>query len=66
MSKLRGYRVMLGHTQTDMGKILGITKQAYSNKETGKNQFNDREKVKIRDMVRKIEPTITIDDLFFS
>ncbi|NYS33560.1 helix-turn-helix domain-containing protein [Streptococcus danieliae] len=66
MSKLKGYRVMLGHTQADIASVLGITKQAYSNKETGKTQFNDREKVKIRDMVREIEPNITIDDLFFS
>ncbi|MHB9781426.1 helix-turn-helix transcriptional regulator [Streptococcus sp. 10F2] len=66
MSKLRGYRVMLGYTQEDLGKILGITKQAYSSKETGKTQFNDREKLKIRDMVRTIEPNITIDELFFS
>ncbi|MBF0806457.1 MULTISPECIES: helix-turn-helix transcriptional regulator [unclassified Streptococcus] len=66
MSKLRGYRVMLGHTQADMGKILGITKQAYSSKETGKTSFSKSEMLKIRDMVRAIEPDITIDELFFS
>lgn len=66
MTKLKGYRVMLGLTQRQMAEKLGISLQSYNNKETGKNAFNDRERFKIRDMVREIKPDITIDELFYS
>lgn len=66
MSKLKGYRVMLGQTQASMAKTLGVSTQSYNNKETGKTPFSDSEKFKIREMVREIEPNIAIDDLFFS
>ncbi|MBG9368279.1 transcriptional regulator [Streptococcus sp. NLN64] len=66
MSKLKGYRVMLGQTQASMAKTLGVSTQSYNNKETGKTPFSNSEMLKIRDMVRAIEPNITIDDLFFS
>lgn len=35
--KIRGYRNMLGLTQEQLGKQLGMSKQTYHNKETGKN-----------------------------
>lgn len=66
MSKLKGYRVMLGLTQQQMADKLNISLQSYNNKETGKNSFNDRERFAIRDMVRDIKPDITIDELFYS
>lgn len=36
MNKIKGYRNMLGLTQEELGKKLGISKQSYYNKETGK------------------------------
>gem|GEM_PF-2111955 len=42
--KIRGYRNMLGLTQEKLGEELGISKQSYYNKETGKTQFSDKEK----------------------
>lgn len=66
MNTLKGYRVMLGLTQTAMAKKLDISKQSYNNKETGKTAFTDDERVAIRDMVRDIKPDITIDELFYS
>lgn len=64
-AKIRGYRNMLGLTQTELGKILGITKQAYSNKERGKSNFSDSEKLKIKEMLLPYFPDIKIDDIFF-
>ena len=62
MSKLRGYRVMLGLTQQQMADKLGISLQSYNNKELKKTPFNDKEK----SMVAEIKPDITIDELFYS
>lgn len=39
LNKIKGYRNMLGLTQEQMGKKLGITKQTYHNKEVGKIHF---------------------------
>ena len=66
MTKLKGYRVMLGKTQRDMAKELNISLQSYNNKETGKTAFNDREKLAIKTMISKIKSDITIDELFYS
>ena len=56
---------MLGLTQKELADKLGISLQSYNNKETGKNAFNDRERLAIRDMVKKVKPDITIDELFY-
>ncbi|WP_049509645.1 helix-turn-helix transcriptional regulator [Streptococcus pseudopneumoniae] len=66
MSKLRGYRVMLGLTQQQMADKLKISLQSYNNKELGKTSFNDRERLVIKSMVTEIKPDITIDELFYS
>lgn len=66
MSKLKGYRVMLGLTQQAMADKLDISLQSYNNKETGKTPFNDKEKKAIKSFVKEIKPDITIDELFYS
>lgn len=66
MSKLKGYRVMLGLTQQAMANKLNISLQSYNNKETGKTPFNDKEKKAIKTIVAEVEPGITIDELFYS
>lgn len=65
MSKLRGYRVMLGLTQQQMADKLNISLQSYNNKETKKTPFNDKERLAIKSMVSAIKPDITIDELFY-
>jgi len=65
-NKLAGYRKMLGYTQEDMAKIFGVSKQSYRMKEKGEYQFNDKEKVKFKEMLKPIFPEITIDEIFFS
>lgn len=64
--KIAGYRTMLGLNQLEMAERLGISKQAYRMKEIGRTQFNDREKRLIKEMLKSIFPTITIDEIFFS
>ena len=66
MSKLRGYRVMLGLTQQQMADKLKISLQSYNNKELGKTPFNDKERLAIKSMVAEIKSDITIDELFYS
>lgn len=66
MSKLRGYRVMLGLTQQQMADKLNISLQSYNNKETKKTSFNDKERLAIKSMVAEIKPDITIDELFYN
>ena len=62
---IRGYRTMLGLTQAQLGAKLGITKQAYYNKETGRVSFSDIEKKKFKELLLPKFPNITIDDIFF-
>ena len=65
INKLAGYRTMLGMNQTEMGTILGISKQAYSRKETGKISFKDSEKILIKELLLLYFPEVTMEDLFF-
>lgn len=62
---LRSYRMFLLMTQGDMARILNISRQSYSNKERGVTPFTDNEKLKIRNIIRKVDKSVTIDDIFF-
>ena len=65
VNKIKGYRNMLGLSQEQLGKKLGISKQAYYNKESGKNSFSDSEKLKFKALLLPLFPDITIEDIFF-
>lgn len=65
-NKIAGYRKMLGKTQVDMANIFNISQQAYRLKEKGDTQFNDKEKMKFKQMLLPIFPSITIDEIFFT
>ena len=65
VNKIKGYRNMLGLSQEQLGKQLGISKQAYYNKESGKNSFSDSEKLKFKTLLLPLFPDITIEDIFF-
>ncbi|KJQ78085.1 helix-turn-helix transcriptional regulator [Streptococcus oralis] len=65
VNKIKGYRNMLGLSQEQLGKQLGISKQAYYNKESGKNSFSDSEKLKFKALLLPLFPNITIEDIFF-
>lgn len=65
-NKVRGYRVMLGLTQGDLGKVLGCTAQSISSKEKGRTSFKDSEKIVILELFKKIDKNLTIDGIFFN
>lgn len=64
-NKIRGYRNMLGLTQEQLGKELGMSKQTYHNKEVGRNSFTDEEKMTFKKLLLPLFPDITIEDIFF-
>lgn len=63
---IKGYRNMVGMKQSEMAEVIGVSRQAYWNKETGRTAFSDREKELFRDEVKKVLPEIKIDDIFFN
>lgn len=65
LNKIVGYRKMLGYTQSDMAEILGISVQAYCQKEKRRINFADKEKVVIKNILTPHFPCITIDEIFF-
>lgn len=62
---IAGYRHMMGMRQQDAANLLGISRQAYWNKETGRTPFTDQEKILFWKEVAKIKPDISISDIFF-
>lgn len=60
------YRIAIGYTQKQMAIYLNIARQTYVKKELGNSPFNDKEKIKLRDLFRKIDSEVTIDKIFFS
>lgn len=53
-------------TQQEMADELGITRQNYHQKENDLRKWNDSDKIEIRELLRrKIDPNITIDELFY-
>lgn len=64
-NKVRGYRNMLGMTQKQMGKALGISKQSYMNKEKGYVTFKDSEKLVFKNLLLSLFPDIKLEDIFF-
>lgn len=60
------YRIALGFTQRQMANYLNIARQTYVKKELGNSPFNDNEKIKLKDLFKKIDCDVTIDKIFFS
>ncbi len=63
--KVKGYRNIAGLTQAELARKLGISVQSYRNKEKGRVDFKDREKVIIRDLISITIKGIKVDDIFF-
>ena len=62
---VKHYRKILGLTQGEMARKIGISEQSYWNKENGRRKFNDEEKQTVRDVLKQFFPDITVDDIFF-
>lgn len=65
-NKVKEYRKKLGLSQQQMAEIFKISFQSYNAKERGRSRFTDDEMMLFKEMVRKIDPTATIDDIFFN
>lgn len=61
---LRAYRVLLGMTQSDMAKRIGISLSNYCYKEKGKMEFTIKEMFKILDIIRVEYPAVSMEALF--
>lgn len=64
--KIVGYRKMCGLSQKKMSEELGISVQAYRNKESGKTQFTSGEMQKFKGLVEKVLPDVTLELIFFN
>ncbi|MDQ8460621.1 helix-turn-helix domain-containing protein [Enterococcus faecium] len=64
--KLAGYRKMLNLNQEQMAIKLGISRQAYSEKERGKVPFKESEMRLIKSLVKEVNEKVTIDEIFFN
>lgn len=56
---------MLGLKQSDVAKILNLSRQSYCMKEKNRIPFKDSEKKILKDLFMQIDSNITIDSLFF-
>jgi len=65
MNKITQCRKALGYTQLDMAKKLNVSRQSYYRKEKGYVSFNDKEKLVLLGMFKKLFPDLTIEELFF-
>lgn len=58
-------RIALKMSQQEVAEYLEITRQTYQLKESGNRAFNDKEKIKLKELFIEVKPDITIDQLFF-
>ena len=65
INKVKGYRNMLGLSQKEMANKLGISMNAYRNKENGKVEFRDNEKIVIKEMILPLFPQVSLEEIFF-
>lgn len=67
MKKIKEYREQLGLTQEEMADELELSRQNYNQKENEQRKWNDSDKIKIRELLKeKLDPDITIDEIFYS
>lgn len=63
---VRGYRSVLGISQSDMAKKLGMSTNTYADKENGKRFFTDIEMLKFKDLLRSRGIKVEVQDIFFN
>lgn len=52
-------------TQKDLARLIRVSPTTYSYKENGKTYFNQGEMIAITNELKKHNPMITMDDIFF-
>ncbi|MHC5269286.1 helix-turn-helix transcriptional regulator [Enterococcus sp. LJL98] len=66
MNKVLGYRKMIGFSQLEMAKRLGISESQYRAKEKGRFEFTETEIEKFTSIVKKFNSEVTVLDIFFN
>lgn len=64
-SNVEAYRRFYNYTQSDFAKLIGKDRKTYNMKANKKIKFTPTEMLIIRNELRKYEPAITIDEIFF-
>lgn len=64
-NNVKVYRIAIKKNQSEMAKLLGISRQSYSAKENGQRPFSDIEKKRIKELFSELKKDITIDEIFF-
>lgn len=64
--KLIKLRHALGFSQQELADVLGITKGAYSLKENGRRNFNQREIGFIFTKFNEVDTSLNMQDIFLS
>lgn len=65
INKVLGYRKMLGMTQEQMAKRIGISENQYRSKEKGKFDFSSSEMKIFYKLVKEKIDGINLEDIFF-
>ena len=64
MNKVKGFRIMLGMTQEEMAAAIGISINTYRTWEDDPGKFKLEQAQKFTKVVNKVDPTITLADIF--
>lgn len=66
LKTIRGYRIMIGKTQKEFAKLLGISEGSYRLKELGRSEFKLTEMKKIIDEINGKGIKVSLEDIFFN
>lgn len=66
LNKIAAYRKLIGVSQADMAKKLGISLTSYNKKENGRREFTQSEMIEITKIFQEKLPDITMDAIFFN
>ena len=63
--KLASVRKLYGLNQNVLAELINVVVATFSAKETGRIPFTQKEMVTITNYFKKLDPKITMDDIFF-
>ena len=66
INKVLGFRKMIGLTQEQAAKELGISTNSFANKEKGRTDFTESEMKRFLHLVTINVPAVKITDIFFN
>ena len=64
MNRVKGYRTMLGMTQEEMAKAIGVSINTYREMESNPEKFKIDQANKFLEVVNQVDNTITLNDIF--